>query len=114
MNDVSLAAYVEREHEYRFVAVQAEPLPGAPPFPTDVPDLGVVCARYSDAEYKATRCPPAEFERRYGQYGIDRVWRDDVLPCRVYARHCVLASQKLGPGLAASFLDQVHWTLVSL
>jgi hypothetical protein len=31
--------------------------------------------------------------------------RDDVLPCRVYLRHCVLASQALGPEAHASFLD---------
>lgn len=31
--------------------------------------------------------------------------RDDVLPCRVHLRHCVLAAQKLGPSAYASFLD---------
>ena len=29
------------------------------------------------------------------RYGVDRIWRrgNDVLPCRVYLRHCVLAAQ---------------------
>lgn len=31
--------------------------------------------------------------------------RPDVLPCRVYLRHCVLAAQRLGPEAHASFLD---------
>ena len=31
--------------------------------------------------------------------------RDDVLPCRVYLRHCVLAAEGLGPEAHASFLD---------
>ena len=31
--------------------------------------------------------------------------RDDVLPCRVYLRHCVLAAQRLGAEAHASFLD---------
>ena len=30
---------------------------------------------------------------------------DDVLPCRVYLRHCVLAAQRLGFAAYASFLD---------
>ena len=39
-------------------------------------------------------------------HGVDRVWRDDVLPCRAYLRHCVLAAQNLSPAAHASFLDQ--------
>jgi hypothetical protein len=31
--------------------------------------------------------------------------RDDVLPCRVYTRHCVLAAQSLGPSVHENFLD---------
>jgi hypothetical protein len=34
--------------------------------------------------------------------------RDDVLPCRVYLRHCVLASQKLGQLACDSFLDHTY------
>lgn len=25
--------------------------------------------------------------QHYGRYDIDKIWRDDVLPCRVYLRH---------------------------
>ena len=34
--------------------------------------------------------------------------RDDVLPCRVYLRHCVLAAQKLGTSAYDSFLDHTY------
>lgn len=34
--------------------------------------------------------------------------RDDVLPCRVYLRHCVLAAQRLGPAAFESFLDGTY------
>ena len=34
--------------------------------------------------------------------------RDDVLPCRVYLRHCVLAAQKLGPSAHVNFLDHTY------
>ena len=57
----------------------------------------VVCAAYTDEEYRRVRCAPGEFEARYASRGIDRLWRDDVLPCRAYLRHCVLAADKLGP-----------------
>ena len=34
--------------------------------------------------------------------------RDDVLPCRVYLRHCVLAAQKLGKVAHDSFFDHTY------
>lgn len=27
------------------------------------------------------------FFQRYGRYNIDKIWRDDIFPCRVYLRH---------------------------
>ena len=38
-------------------------------------------------------------------HGVAGCWRDDVLPCRVYLRHCVLASQNRGPDCHENFLD---------
>eukprot|EP00873_Tetraselmis_striata_P011088 jgi/Tetstr1/431352/TSEL_021043.t1 len=93
--------FVEREHEFRFVAVEAEELDGSP-----CRQLALICARFSDEEYKAKRCPPHEWQQRYVQYGVERVWRDDVLPCRVYLRHCVLSAQSLSPVAYENFLDQ--------
>jgi len=92
--------YIEREHEFRFVAVEAEEEDGTP-----CKQLALICARFTDEEYKKKRCPPDEFHRRYLQHGIDRVWRDDVLPCRTYLRHCVLAARKLGGAAHDNFLD---------
>lgn len=34
--------------------------------------------------------------------------RDDILPCRVYLRHCVLAAKACGEVAYASFLDQTY------
>jgi hypothetical protein len=68
----------------------------------------VLCGANDDARYKATRCPPDEWARRWSKHGVERVWRDDVLPCRVYLRHCVLAAQGLGPEAHASFLDGTY------
>jgi len=100
MTDEELDRFVEREHEFRFVAVRCVDATGRPDG-----RLAVVCARYSDEEYRRERCPPDEFQRRYGRHGVDVIWRDDVLPCAVYCRHCVLASQKLSAAAHDSFLD---------
>lgn len=35
----------------------------------------VVCARWNDAEYKRRRCPPEEWARRYGEHGVQQIWR---------------------------------------
>jgi len=92
--------FVEREHEFRFVAVEAEELDG-----TTCKQLALICARFSDEEYKSKRCPPEEWQKRYVQYGVDRVWRDDVLPCRVYLRHCALSAKTLCAEAYENFLD---------
>lgn len=28
-----------------------------------------------------------EYNRRYGKWSIEQIWRDDILPCRAYLRH---------------------------
>eukprot|EP00850_Spirogloea_muscicola_P000926 SM000003S11171 [mRNA] locus=s3:1301208:1307351:- [translate_table: standard] len=63
--------------------------------------------RYSNEEYRSVRCQGSEdeYHRRYGRYGIDKIWIDDILPCRVYLRHCVLAAETLGKEACDSFLD---------
>jgi hypothetical protein len=66
----------------------------------------VLCCASTDAEYKARRCPPEEWQRRWAPWGVDRVWGDpSVLPCRVYCRHCVLAARSLCAEAGESFLD---------
>lgn len=73
-----------------------------PPLPTA---LQVLCASNTDDAYRARRCPPEEWARRWAVHGIDRVWRSDVLPCRLYLRHCVLAARGFHPDAYDSFLD---------
>ena len=34
----------------------------------------VVCARWTDEAYRARRCPPEEWQRRYGAHGVDTIW----------------------------------------
>ncbi|GBF99319.1 hypothetical protein Rsub_12100 [Raphidocelis subcapitata] len=97
---LAVQAFIQREHEFRFVAVRPTALDGA-----RQERLAVLCAANTDEEYRARRCPPDEWARRWGRYGIDRVWRDDVLPCRVYLRHCVLAAKGFCPEAYESFLD---------
>ena len=77
LEEPSWADFVVREHEYQFVAVAVDGLPRP----------AVLCAAWTDEDYRRVRCPDAEYHRRYGQYGIDRIWRDDLLPARLYLRH---------------------------
>ena len=102
LDEAFVNAWVEREHEYQFVAAPVFTLGGQP-----LPEPALLCTAWTDEGYMRERCTgPDEFWERYGQYGVDRVWRDDVLPCRAYLRHCVLAARNLSPEAHASFLDQ--------
>lgn len=98
-------AFIERESEFRFVALTPENLSGSP-----MPCKAVVCSRYSDEEYRRVRLKGSEeaYERMYGRWGIQKIWDDDVLPCRTYLRHCVLAAKGLGDDVYSSFLDHTY------
>lgn len=97
-----LPAFYQREEEFRFVYVTPENLDGS-----KTNTQAVMCARYSDEEYRRDRLNGSEeeYHRKYGRWGIDKIWRDDIFPCRVYLRHCVLASQKQGEDVYNNFLD---------
>ncbi|KAL5209601.1 hypothetical protein ABZP36_005224, partial [Zizania latifolia] len=84
IKEEEVPAFIERENEFRFLAVVPEGLDGMP-----YPNPAVVCARYSDEEYFQVRCKGSKeiYDQRYGRYNIDRIWRDDILPCRIYLRH---------------------------
>jgi len=58
---------------------------------------GIICAMWNDEDFMKTRLNGSKelFYQRYGRWGVDRIWRNDVFPCRVYLRHCVLAAQHL-------------------
>lgn len=98
----AIAAFIQREHEFRFLAVRPSAF-----FDHAVESrrTAVICGRNTDENYRKTRCPPEEWERRYGKHGLTTIWGGDVLPCRVYLRHCTLAAQKLGPEVEHNFLD---------
>ncbi|GBG83441.1 hypothetical protein CBR_g37153 [Chara braunii] len=73
------------------------------------PRPAVVCARWDDESYRRIRCQDdEEYYRLYGRHGVDRVWRDDVFPCRAYLRHCVIAARNLGADAYDSFLDNTY------
>ncbi|KAL2651771.1 hypothetical protein R1flu_019899 [Riccia fluitans] len=94
-------AFIEREHEFRFLAVTVHTLEGE-----ISAHKAVICARYSDEEYRRDRCHgDEEYNKRYGKYNIQQIWRDDILPCRTYLRHCVLAAKNLNQAAYDSFLD---------
>jgi len=97
-------AFINREHEFRFCAVKPVSLAGE-----GTGRDAVICSVWNDEEYRARRCGPEEWARRWGVHGIERVWDDPtILPCRVYLRHCVLAAQKLCPEAYESFLDETY------
>ncbi|KAK7329490.1 hypothetical protein VNO77_23660 [Canavalia gladiata] len=97
--------FIKREVEFRFLAVFPEMLDGKS---FDFP--AVLCARYSDEEYFNIRCKGSKeiYFQQYGRWNIDKIWRDDVLPCRVYLRHCVLAAKNLGETAYNNFLDNTY------
>ncbi|KAJ4722105.1 Butirosin biosynthesis [Melia azedarach] len=97
-----IPAFIKREHEFRFLAVLPETLDGKPfTYPA------VLCARSSDEEFFQIKCNGSKeiYFQYYGKYNIDKIWRDDILPCRVYLRHCVLAAKNLGDEAYNNFLD---------
>ncbi|XP_057957664.1 uncharacterized protein LOC131150750 isoform X3 [Malania oleifera] len=79
-----IPSFIEREHEFRFVAVLPETLDGKP-----FSNPAVLCARSSDEEYFKIRCKGSKeiYFQRYGRYNIHKIWQDDILPCHVYLRH---------------------------
>ncbi|KAJ9472546.1 hypothetical protein DIPPA_06940 [Diplonema papillatum] len=106
--DDELPAFYEREMEFRISEVTPLTLD------TREPMLGVkalVCEKSSDARFMEVVCKndPAKFHEIYGKWGVKQVWdRVDVLPCRVYLRHCVLAARKHGPVCSDNFLDETY------
>lgn len=98
-------SFLERELEFRFLAVLPETLEGKP-----FTNPAVLCARYSDEEFFNVRCKGRKeiYDQHYGRYNIDKIWSDDILPCRTYLRHCVLAAKNLGDEAYNNFLDHTY------
>lgn len=57
----------------------------------------LLCTAYTDEEYRTIRLRGSEaaWQHQFGRWGLDRVWRDDLLPCGVYLRHVVLAAENM-------------------
>eukprot|EP01095_Lingulamoeba_sp_RSL-Kostka_P002906 TRINITY_DN13823_c0_g1_i1.p1 TRINITY_DN13823_c0_g1~~TRINITY_DN13823_c0_g1_i1.p1 ORF type:complete len:231 (+),score=48.64 TRINITY_DN13823_c0_g1_i1:131-823(+) len=101
----SYSAFLEREREFEFIKVK----------PYDLNDNqmdieAIMCGQSNDETFKSIRCNGSEeeFYNKIGKYGIDRVWREDIYPCRVYLRHCLLAAEKLGNLAYENFLDSTY------
>lgn len=95
------SAFTAREEEFRFVEVNVEPTTVG-----DAPTRALMCARGTDA-LVIERWGEEWFRSKYVARGITTIWDwpGEILPCRVYLRHCVLAARKAGPVVESSFLD---------
>ncbi|KAL9249522.1 hypothetical protein AKJ16_DCAP00222 [Drosera capensis] len=96
-----IPSFMKRELEFRFLAVLPETLDGNP-----FPNPAVLCARYTDEEFFNE--VKEVYYQLYGRYGIDKIWRDNIFPCRTYLRHCVLAAKNLGDEAYNNFLDHTY------
>ncbi|KAJ4722109.1 Butirosin biosynthesis [Melia azedarach] len=97
-----IPAFIKRELEFRFLSVVPESLDGKP-----FSNPAVLCARSNDEEFFQIKCKGSKeiYFQNYERYNIDTIWRDDILPCPVYLRHCVLAAKNLGDEAYNNFLD---------
>ncbi|KAL0538010.1 hypothetical protein IC582_027004 [Cucumis melo] len=98
-----IPAFIQREFAYRFLAVLPETLDGKL-----YHKPAVLCSRSTDERFFQVKCKGKKdiFFRYYGRHNnVDRIWRDDILPCRVYLRHCILAAKSLGDTVYNNFLD---------
>jgi len=123
-------AFLEREEEFDIVEVNYVDLSSIDDNNSnsnssnnkDIPveKIGVLCTRYTDDDY-IKRWGKERFDEHYSKYGIDTIWgyktNSGLLPCRVYLKHCYLASQSqsmaMGSGSSSSsnecfnsFLDE--------
>ncbi|KAK3261465.1 hypothetical protein CYMTET_29627 [Cymbomonas tetramitiformis] len=114
-----------REAEFNLEPVYPETLDGK-----KIGTAAILCTRFSDQGYEQKYCrnfvdlseqaagtgaqaKPRKVDCgcvkcRLETFGIDRIWRDDILPCRTYLRHCVLSAQGLGDHAYNDFLDTTY------
>jgi hypothetical protein len=67
-----------------------------------------MCLCATDEEVEA-RQGEGYIARKYGVHGVSSIWHgwgEDILPCPVYLRHCVLAARKQGAGAHESFVRE--------
>jgi hypothetical protein len=96
--------FYERELEFRYANVHPLNLDGSS---MDV--TAIMCVKFTDEEYRRERIKSEEdWHQRYGRWGVEKIWDDSLLPCRVYLRHCILASIRFGQDAHKNFMDHSY------
>ncbi|KGN47414.1 uncharacterized protein LOC101211619 isoform X1 [Cucumis sativus] len=97
-----IPAFIEREFAFRFLTVLPETLDGKL-----YHKPAVLCSRSTDEEFFQVKCKGNKdiFLQYYGRHNVDKIWRDDILPCRVYLRHCILAAKGVDDVAYNNILD---------
>eukprot|EP01094_Clydonella_sp_ATCC50884_P019163 TRINITY_DN3688_c0_g1_i1.p1 TRINITY_DN3688_c0_g1~~TRINITY_DN3688_c0_g1_i1.p1 ORF type:complete len:224 (+),score=58.21 TRINITY_DN3688_c0_g1_i1:186-857(+) len=100
----SLEAFYNREPEFVIKDVVPHDLESDEPMPQKVAKMCTASddERYISARYGGSR---EAFLAKIGQWGLERIWDPhNLLPCRVYLRHCVLAAKRFHEEAHRSFL----------
>lgn len=106
-----MPAFYAREAEYVHTTAEVRPhlfAGDAGALPAAGGCEGVVCAAFASDEDMIRERYGGDAERfreHYAPHGIERVWRRDILPCRVYLRHCVLSARAWGREVGDNFED---------
>eukprot|EP00164_Ancoracysta_twista_P010133 GFYU01015201.1.p1 GENE.GFYU01015201.1~~GFYU01015201.1.p1 ORF type:complete len:245 (+),score=12.64 GFYU01015201.1:36-770(+) len=103
-----MPAFYEREKEFEYVKIEYHEAGE-----TAVSGVGTMCSKGTDDDYRARHCQLSIAGStsctcvlcQLRTYNVDKIWRDDILPCRVYLRHCVLAAKHLSAEVHDNFLD---------
>eukprot|EP00475_Leptophrys_vorax_P026476 TRINITY_DN3738_c0_g1_i1.p1 TRINITY_DN3738_c0_g1~~TRINITY_DN3738_c0_g1_i1.p1 ORF type:complete len:238 (-),score=64.95 TRINITY_DN3738_c0_g1_i1:113-826(-) len=101
-----LPKFFQREEEFHFHLVDFKNIESL-----EVEGQGIICGKSSDEEYIRERLGGSHeaFLKLWSKHGIDRVWRDDIFPCRVYLRHCLLAAKGASaPECYENFLNHTY------
>ncbi|KAL6845017.1 hypothetical protein ACP4OV_025190 [Aristida adscensionis] len=106
IKEQEVPSFIEREHEFRFLAVVPEGLDGVP-----FSNPAVVCARYSDEEYFQDRCKVEA--RKYITSAMDgstlTKYGEMIYYHVVYILDIdVLAARNLGEPAYSNFLDHTY------
>ena len=92
--------FYEREHKFRYIDVEYEELESG------AIGTGIMCTEYSDQAYRQERFQSEkEYYQKVGRFYDGKLWRNDILPCRPYLKHCLAAAQKLSSKFYHNFLD---------
>lgn len=95
--------FFEREHRFRHIDVKAHSLDGLLEWDA------IMCTEYSDEEYREERfINDEDYYKRVGHIYDGVLWRDDILPCRTYLKHCLGAAKSMSDDCYDNFLDHSY------